>query len=91
MTENNVEPIVLITEQNKIRGEVMMKKTILIAIGIAGMLFGTPLADAQAAHVGAGVSIRLGGKNHHHHRRHWHKKRYRHAGLSITTAAMKQV
>jgi hypothetical protein len=68
-----------------------MKKNILIGLGIAGMLFGAPLAEVQAAHVGAGVSIRIGGKKHHHHRRNWHKKRYRHAGLSITTATMKQV
>ena len=68
-----------------------MKKNMLIALGIAGMLLGAPLADVQAAHVGAGVSIRIGKKHHHHNRRHWHKKRYRHAGLSTTTTAMKQV
>ncbi len=68
-----------------------MKKNILIALGITGLLFCAPLADVQAAHVGAGVSIRIGNKHHHHNRRHWHKKRYRHSGLSITTAVMKQV
>ena len=88
MTENNVEPIVLITEQNKIRGEVMMKKYILLTIGIAGLLFGTPQADAQA---GVGVNIRLGGRRHHHHHyRNWHR-RYRHSGLSTSTSAMNQV
>jgi hypothetical protein len=70
----------------------MMRKNMLIAFGIAGMLFAAPLAEVQAAHVGAGVNIRIGNKRHHHHtRRHWHKKSYRHAGLSITTTALKQV
>jgi len=60
----------------------------LIVLGIVGMLFGTPLADAQA---GIGVNIRIGGRRHHHHHyRHWHR-RYRHSGLSISTTAMKDV
>ena len=65
-----------------------MKKTMLIVFAIAGMLFGSPLPDAQA---GVGVNIRIGGKrHHHHHHRNWHR-RYRHSGLSTSTAAMKQV
>ena len=68
----------------------MIKKTMLIAIGIAGMFLGTPLADAQA---GVGVNIRLGGRRHHHHYyyRNGHKRYYRHSGLSTSTAAMKLV
>ena len=66
----------------------MIKKTMLIVLGVFGMLLSTPLDDAQA---GVGVNIRLGGRRHHHYnRRHWHR-RYRHSGLSITTSAMKQV
>jgi hypothetical protein len=65
----------------------MIKKNMLIALGIAGMFFAAPLADAQA---GIGVNIRLGGRRHHHHYRHWHR-RYRHSGLSVTTTAMKPV
>ncbi len=68
----------------------MMKKTMLIAIGIAGMFLGTPLADAQA---GVGVNIHLGGRRHHHHYyyRNGHRRYYRHSGLSTSTAAMKLV
>ena len=65
-----------------------MNKNMLIALGIAGMLFGVPLADAQA---GDGINIRIGGRRHHHHHyRNWHR-RYRHSGLSTTTTALKQV
>ena len=78
----------------------MIKKTMLIAIGIAGMFLGTPLADAQA---GVGVNIRLGEQRHRHHyyyrnghRRNYyyrngHRRYYRHSGLSTSTAAMKLV
>ena len=67
-----------------------MKKTMLIAIGIAGMFLGTPLTDAQA---GIGVNIHLGGRRHHHHYyyRNGHRRYYRHSGLSTSTAAMKLV
>ncbi len=65
-----------------------MKKTMLIAIGIAGMFLGTPLADTQA---GVGVNIRIGGRRHHHHHyRHSHR-RHRHSGVSTFSTAMKLV
>ena len=44
----------------------MMKKTILIVLGVFGMLLSTPMDDAQA---GVGVNIRLGGRRHHHYNR----------------------
>jgi hypothetical protein len=57
---------------------IMMKKNIWLALGIAGILFGTPLADAQAkvrVHVGVGIKI---GHHKAHHRRHLHKRNSRH-------------
>ncbi|MCX6178240.1 MAG: hypothetical protein NT163_02525 [Chlorobiales bacterium] len=68
-----------------------MKKNIWVALGIAGILFGTPLAGTQEASAGVGVNIRLGGRrHHHHHNRHWHR-RYRHSGVSATATDLKQV
>ena len=48
----------------------------------------TTTGDAQA---GVGVNIRIGGKRHHHHHHRNSHRRYRHSGLSTSTAAMKQV
>ncbi len=68
----------------------MMKKTMLIAIGIAGMFLGAPLADAQA---GVGVNINLGGRRHHHHHYYYRNghRRYRHSGLTTSATALKVV
>jgi hypothetical protein len=69
----------------------MMKKNIWVALGIAGILFGTPLAEVQAASVGVGANISIGGKKHHkHYKRHSHR-RYRHSGVSATAASMNKV
>ena len=54
----------------------MMKKNILLVAGIAGMLLGAPLVDAQAK-VSAHVGVEIGAGHHvahHHHRHHGHKK-----------------
>ncbi|MCX6180280.1 MAG: hypothetical protein NT163_13130 [Chlorobiales bacterium] len=68
-----------------------MKKNIWVALGIAGILFGTPLAEVQAASAGFGANISIGGKKHHkHHKRHSHR-RYRHSGVSAIATDLKQV
>ncbi len=53
-----------------------MKKNILLVAGIAGMLLGAPLGDAQAkVKVHVGVESGTGHHvAHHQHRRHWHRK-----------------
>jgi hypothetical protein len=60
----------------------MMKKNILLFVGIAGMLLGAPLADAQAKE-GAHAGIeRAAGHSRSHHQRHSHKKSHRHVVVS---------
>jgi len=68
----------------------MMKKTMLIAIGIAGMFLGTPLAESQAS---VGVNVRLGERRNHKHYyyRNGHRRYYRHSGLTTAVTAMKVV
>ena len=69
----------------------MMKKTMLVAIGIAGMFLGTPVADSQAS---VGVNINLGGRRHHHRHyyyRNGHRRYYRHSGLTTSPTALKLV
>ncbi len=60
-----------------------MKKNILLFVGIAGMLLGAPLADAQAkVNVHVGIESTASHSRGNHHQRHFHKKSHRHVVVS---------
>jgi hypothetical protein len=57
----------------------MMKKNVWLVAGIAGMLLGAPLADAQAKSAHTGNESGAGySREHHHPQRHLHKKSPKH-------------